>query len=316
MATIVIVTYNSAEVIERCLDACECLLSVRVIVVDNASTDSTVSLVRRRSDVTLISNRSNLGFAAAVNQGFRAAKDDAVLLLNPDASPIRGIDLLEHSVCQGNVGAATGALKGEDGEDQREFHIRSLPTGWTLAFEALGINRLWPGNPVNRRYRPFDPRDVEQPAAAFLMVRKEAWTNVGGFDEQFYPVWFEDVDFCKRLKDAGFEIRFIPEAEAHHVGGHSASKLTWGDRQLFWYGSLLRYASKHLPAKSSRAVGLAVMVASFLRMFTSMFQFGISEPVAVYSKVVRLAWGYLRRVNAGNLSLNAGQSVKEQLKQS
>ncbi len=73
----------------------------------------------------------------------------------------------------------------------------------------LGLNRLWPGNPVNRRYRCLDldleaAADVEQPAGAFLLIRRDAWQALGGFDEGFHPIWFEDVDFLKRARDAGY----------------------------------------------------------------------------------------------------------------
>ena len=86
----------------------------------------------------------------------------------------------------------------------------------------LGLNRIWPGNPVNRRYRTASPNrlvDVEQPAGAFLMVRRSAWSALGGFDENFFPIWFEDVDFCKRLHDAGLKIVFLPGCGRPPSGG-------------------------------------------------------------------------------------------------
>src|SRR5205807_2640796 len=103
---------------------------------------------------------------------------------------------------------------------------------------------------VNRHYRYLDadldvPATVEQPAGAFLLFRRSVWTQLGGFDEQFRPLWFEDVDFCKRARDLGFEAHYVPQVTAHHLGGHSISKLDWALRTVYWYASLLRYASKH-----------------------------------------------------------------------
>src|SRR4051794_24128605 len=288
MPGIVVVTYNSADVIESCLDACERISSATVVVVDNASSDDTADRVRMRLGVQLIANPTNRGFAAAVNQGFAVLHDRAVLILNPDAIPLGGIDALEQAVLEERVGAATGRLLGENGRVQNGFNIRSLPTAGTLVFEVLGWNRIWPGNPVNRRFRHGTPAagdDIAQPAGAFLMVCRSAWTALGGFDENFFPIWFEDVDFCKRLKDAGYRILYVPQASARHQGGHSASNLPWRDRQLFWYASLLRYASKNLSANSRRAVGLAVMLACFPRMIFGMLQFGVSEPMSVFSRV-------------------------------
>ena len=298
MPGIVIVTYNSADVIGECVEACRRIAFASIVVVDNASQDGTIERVPKGPEVRVIANSRNLGFAAAVNQGFSALSEfEAVLILNPDATPISGIDHLEAEVMDTGVGAATGRLLDSNGLEQHGFNVRALPTAWTLAFEVLGINRVWPGNPVNRSYRKNGPEsggDIEQPAGAFLMVRRSAWSQLSGFDESFFPIWFEDVDFCKRLLDRGYRIRFVPEAEARHHGGHSASSLSWRDRQLFWYGSLLRYASKQLSATSRRVVALAVMLACFPRMLVGMLQFGISEPVSVYSRVVWLAGRCLR----------------------
>ena len=296
MPGIVVVTYNSADVIDACVDAC-LQFSTAIVVVDNASIDGTADRVRLISDVTLITNEVNRGFAAAVNQGIAALQTEAVLILNPDAVPVHGIAALEHCALREGVGAATGRLIGADGRDQEGFNIRAFPTASTLAFEALGLNRIWPGNPVNRRYRrPTPPVEsqVDQPAGAFLMIRRTAWQELGGFDEGFFPIWFEDVDFCKRLKDQGYRILYTPEAAAKHQGGHSARRIPWKERQLFWYGSLLRYASKHLSIASRRAVGLAVILACIPRMFGGMMQVGISESVSVYSRVVWLAGQCLR----------------------
>jgi N-acetylglucosaminyl-diphospho-decaprenol L-rhamnosyltransferase len=298
MPGIVVVTYNSADIIEGCIEACCRISDARIVVVDNASVDGTVGRVPLRPNVQVIANTRNLGFAAAVNQGFAELRGcSAVLVLNPDATPLSGVDKLEAAVLMPRVGAATGRLLDSNGFDQHGFNVRTLPTAWTLAFEVLAINRLWPGNPVNRRYRQKGPEaggDIEQPAGAFLMVKRNAWSELGGLDESFFPIWFEDVDFCRRLRDGGYRIRYIPEAVAQHQGGHSATSLSWRDRQLFWYGSLLRYASKHLSAGSRRGVAIAVMLACFPRMIAGMLQHGILEPVSVYSRVVWLAGQRLR----------------------
>ena len=320
MPGIVVVAYNSADVIDGCLDACSRVPSASIVVVDNASSDGTVDHIRRRSGVKLIANKTNRGFAGAVNQGFAALENEqAILVLNPDCAPVTGVAELERAVLSEDVGAASGRLLGLDGKEQQGFNVRSLPSSATLAFEVLGLNRLWPGNPVNRRYRtaaPDRPGRVEQPAAAFLMVRRSAWAALGGFDESFFPIWFEDVDFCKRLHDAGLAIVFFPECTARHEGGHSASKLPWGPRQLFWYGSLLRYASKHMSAGPRCVVGLSVILACFPRAIAGMLQFGIAEPVSVYSKVVRLAGQCLRKGERGSGIPGKSRPVKEQFEQS
>ncbi|MGH9662983.1 MAG: glycosyltransferase family 2 protein, partial [Bryobacteraceae bacterium] len=217
----VIVTHNSADVIGECLDA---LHGLRAVVVDNASSDGSAAQAGGRPGVTVVPIAENLGFAAAVNQGIALLDCELVLILNPDAVVLTGLERLAEACRQS--GLAAGRLVDADGRTQRGFTIRRFPTPWTLAFETLGINRLWPGNPVNRRYRYLDrdlmePGPVEQPAGAFLMVRRDVWERVGGLDEGFFPLWFEDVDFCLRRRQSGFAARYVPAAVARHRGGHS-----------------------------------------------------------------------------------------------
>ena len=288
---VVIVTYNSAEVIERCLDSCAHLLA---LVVDNASQDDTVELVRRRSAVKLIANPTNRGFAGAANQGVAALDTEMVLLLNPDVQLETPVDSLAEACSQNNVGLATGKLLDSQGKAQIGFAVRRLPTPLTLVFEVLGINRLLPWNPSNRSYRYLDldltkPAEVEQPAGAFLMFRREVWQRVGGFDTRFDPLWFEDVDFVKRARSAGFKIQYLPGVTARHRGGHSIAGMEWGCREVCWYVSLLRYASKHFRPYAYRGVSAAVVLGSVFRAMIGMIQRRSLRPVQVYAKIARIA---------------------------
>ena len=304
MAGIVIVTYNSAAVIRQCLEACLKVTGAQVVVVDNASEDETVELVSRYPCVRLLENSVNRGFAAAVNQGFESLRTRAVLLLNPDTILVRGFQELEAAVSSDDgVAAATGTLVNAAGGAQHGFNVRAFPTPLTLLFETLGVNRVWPSNPVNRRYRArldtASPADIDQPAGAFLMVRRDAWERIGGLDEQFYPVWFEDVDFCKRLRDEGFRIRYVPAAAAEHAGGHSVSRLPWALRQQFWYGSLLRYASKHFSKSAGSVVVLGVIIGCLARTTGRAVTELSLEPFTAWSRVVRLSVIHLRRAYCG-----------------
>jgi GT2 family glycosyltransferase len=292
---IAVVTYNSVEVIGKCLDACPGIADV--VVVDNASTDGTLEEVRRHPGVKLIANGENRGFAAAVNQAVRASDAELVLLLNPDTELQSGLPELM-AVCERGAAAVGGKLLGEDGRPQAGFAVRRLPTAAALSFEVLGLNRLWPGNPVNRRYRCLDwasdaAGEVEQPAGAFLMFRRDAWEKLGGFDEGFHPLWFEDVDFCRRLRNKGLSVRYEPRAVALHRGGHSIRKLGWECRNLYWYASLLRYTVKHFPPSARGVVCVAVGLGAILRAVTGMWMEKSLKPVVVFGRVFRLALGCL-----------------------
>jgi GT2 family glycosyltransferase len=288
---VVVVTYNSADVILRCLDACAHL---PVVVVDNHSTDETVNVVRPRSEVKLIVNSSNFGFAAAANQGVEALDTELILLLNPDVELSTSIERLAEACAQEGVGLATGKLMDESGNAQAGFTLRRFPTAWTLVFEVLGINRIFPSNPVNRRYRCLDvdhskPGEVDQPPGAFLMFRREVWHRLGGFDTQFRPLWFEDVDFSKRARDLGLKILYVPEVTARHQGGHSIARMNWGCRQVCWYASLLRYASKHFRPYAFRGVSAAVVLGSVFRAVFETIRMGSLRPIPVYARIVKLA---------------------------
>jgi N-acetylglucosaminyl-diphospho-decaprenol L-rhamnosyltransferase len=288
---VVVVTYNSADVIERCLDACAHL---PVVVIDNHSGDDTVNVVRQKPAVKLIVNSSNRGFAAAANQGVKALDTELILLLNPDVELSSSTERLAEACSREGVGLATGKLMDESGNVQAGFTLRRFPTAWTLVFEVLGINRLFPSNPVSRRYRCLDvdlskPSEVDQPPGAFLMFRREVWQRLGGFDTQFRPLWFEDVDFSKRARDLGLKILYVPEVTARHQGGHSIAGLNWGCRQVYWYASLLRYASKHFRPYAFRGVSAAVVLGSVFRAVIETIRRRSFGPVPVYAKIVKLA---------------------------
>jgi GT2 family glycosyltransferase len=297
---VVVVTYNSGEVIERCLDSCAHL--PEVVVVDNASRDKTAELVRRRPAVKLIANSSNCGFAGAANQGVAALDTELVLLLNPDVELQTPLDALAEALSQEGVGLASGTLVDSLGRVQTGFTVRRFPTPLTLIFEVLGINRVAPWNGCNRRYRYLDidlskPAEVDQPAGAFLMFRREVWQQLGGFDTQFHPLWFEDVDFSKRARALGLKIQYLPEVTARHRGGHSITGMSWGCREVCWYASLLKYASKHFRPYAYRGVSAAVVLGSMIRAVTGMIQRRSLRPIKVYAKVAQI----------GGLSLISGR---------
>ena len=289
----VIVTYNSEREIGSCLDSVMDRVE-SVIVVDNASSDGTLSEVRKRPNVAMLANTGNRGFAAAVNQGIQALDTPYILLLNPDAVLQTAVEELAAAFRDPGVGAAAGKLTGSDGRPQSGFSIRRFPTPLTLSFEVLGLNRIWRDNPVNRRYRCLNVNleisaDVEQPAAAFLMIRRQAWQAVGGFDEGFYPIWFEDVDFLKRMHAAGFRVRYAPGAAAHHGGGHSVGRIPWESREVCWYGSLIRYSFKHFRITGRVLVWAAVVTGCTLRAVFCVLRRRSLSPLAVYGRVISFA---------------------------
>lgn len=269
--TAVIVTYNSGAHLAEAVASCQ-QFGVPVVIVDNASTDGTVF----PEGVTVLRNKANRGFAAAVNQGVRAHTAPLTLLLNPDARLLTGIDPLCDICVAKRHTAATGLLLGADGRPQKGFTIRRLPTPASLALEVLGLNQLWPGNPVNQAYRCTDlelnkRQTVEQPAGALFLFRRDDWEELGGFDERFFPIWFEDVDFAARFRARGGTIVLEPSVRASHAGGHSVQKLADSSRIRFWYGSLLRYVVQHFGPVTRRLVAGCVLIGLAARCVLGIF---------------------------------------------
>jgi GT2 family glycosyltransferase len=297
--SVIIVTHNSAEAIGACLDAlaqedCE------IVVVDNASKDSTVRCVEgfvAWHEVRLLANQRNVGFAAAVNQGAQTATGDVLLVLNPDAIAEPGaVKALLRCMQVTQSSAAGGTLLESDGKPARGFVFRRLPTLANLLCESMLVNQLWPGNPVNVRYRCLDAdysqqQEVEQPAGACLAITREVWNEIGGFDEQFYPLWFEDVDLCKRLLDRGGNIIYCPAARFRHSGAHSVGQLSFREKQGFWYTNMLRYARKHFSGRQIAVLRAGIVAGMLLRSFAALLgarQGPLGETLAAYWEVVRI----------------------------
>jgi GT2 family glycosyltransferase len=289
---IVIVTYNSADHIGRCLDAA-LPSGAHVVVVDNASADGTCAEVSRRG-ARLIANRENRGFAAAVNQGIRALDTPYVMLLNPDAILVTGLEPLRECCLKPDAAGAGGKLLDPEGRPQVGFMFRRFPTPLALIAEALVWNRLWPHNPINWQFRclgyDYDvEQPVDQPAGAFLMIRRLVWEKLAGFDEAFHPLWFEDVDFARRARELGYRMYYAPRAVAKHTGGHSILYMPLEIRSYNWYLSLLRYGARHFGAWSRRGVCLAIIAGSFVRMMAAIFSQRSFKPIVAYGRVAGLA---------------------------
>jgi GT2 family glycosyltransferase len=304
MLSVIIVTYNSRGHIGRCLDSLQ-TSGAEIVVVDNASSDGTADLVRERyPSVKLISSPTNLGFAAAANTGARQSAGDALLFLNPDTVCLDALGPLQEALESSDRFAAVAPrLVDRDGRTQVGFTVRRLPSAAFLAFEILLLNHLFPRNPVNRKYRCLDldlerPSEVEQPAGACLMVRRTSFEACGGFDEAFFPLWFEDADLCKRLRERGGAILFLPQVRVEHHGAHSLESVTFSEKQIYWYRNLLYYVRKHFPWITGLVLRGALVLGMGLRMAAELLGNRADpsgpprrERLRAYGRVARLSVG-------------------------
>lgn len=279
--TLIVVTWNSERWIGRCLRAipaaCEGL-SYEVVIYDNASTDATLAQVGEADLQQVVRSERNDGFAAGVNRAATMSTGRYVFLLNPDCelAPRALTTLLEFLDAHPNAAAAAPLLSGDDGDDQREFQLRELPTLRSLASEVLLHRKA-----SHHEYRDLDltrPQRIEQPAAAALLIRRSVFDEVGPLDEQFSPAWFEDVDYCQRLARAGKEVFVVPAARARHFGGASLEHMPFAEFVDVWYRNMVRYARKWMTPGEAEAVRWAIIAGMLLRCVAAAI--GLAHPEA------------------------------------
>jgi len=301
VVSIVIVTWNSSRWIDGCLrsipEACGGM-AYEIVIYDNASSDRTLQLVTDRG-AQVIRSTVNDGFAKGTNRAIAATSGKYVFLLNPDCRLAPGALSLLVAFLEAHPDLA-GAAPLLDGAGQREFQLRRLPTLRSLATELFAFHKIFPRNRQTAydRYRDLDltePRPVEQPAAAALLLRREVFDDVGGFDERFEPAWFEDVDYCRRLAGAGKEVWVVPAARAEHEGGASLEHVSFARFTDVWYRNMWIYARKWLPAAEAEALRWLIIGGMFLRLPAAAL--GIAHPevgrwraVKAYMSVLRNAF--------------------------
>jgi GT2 family glycosyltransferase len=260
--TVAIINWNSGRWLRTCIESLLATpTTAEILVIDNASEDASLESVQGfRNRIHFVRNSVNRGFAAAVNQAFQVTSSSYVLVLNPDLQATPGaVPLLEAFLDANPRVAAVGGYVGD------RYLPKALPTVAALVRENLGFSVA---AVYDRRQSGghTPPIKVEQPAAAALMIRRDAYDEVGGFDEQFYPAWYEDVDFCRRLQLKGWDIYFAPQAEFLHEGGHSAATMGSPNFLRSYYSNQLRYARKHFGALGAAAVRVSIAAGMIERM--------------------------------------------------
>ena len=250
---IVLVNFHSAPLIGRAIAVARGFADadVEVIVVDNSPGDGAAEAVRATvPDATVIANRQNRGYAAAVNQAFAISRAEVVLLLNPDVERISGsLAAVAEAFSEPRVAAVVPRLVNADGTLQPSC-IRE-PRPFDMISEDVGLARRFPRWERPRRYRMLDwdqrdTRSVDAATGACLFLRRRALADVGPFDERFF-VYYEETDWLIRAKRRDWRTVFRPDVEAVHASAGS-SPGTRSRPSLLLLESQHRYARKHFGA--------------------------------------------------------------------
>ncbi|MDD2807782.1 MAG: glycosyltransferase family 2 protein [Patescibacteria group bacterium] len=251
--SIVVVSWNVKKLLRECLKSIfvrENKLNIEVIVVDNASHDGSVEMIKNEFPaIDLIPNTHNLGFAAANNQGILKSQGRYILVLNPDTVIVKDalnkmIDFMEKNY---QIGIAGCKHLNPDWTVQPS--VRRLPDFLPIFFIFTKLAKIFPNLPPIYYYLAKDfnykiTQPIDQVAGSFFMIRREALDEIGLFDENFF-IWFEEVDLCKRANDAGWQVWYYAGAEIIHYGGQSFAQQLAIKKQRQFFKSAWYYFIKH-----------------------------------------------------------------------
>jgi GT2 family glycosyltransferase len=258
--SVVIVSFNTCDLLRECLQSVRRSagsLRIQVIVVDNASTDGSPAMVEQEfPDAVLIRSHENVGFGRANNLGFQAAQGRYVVLLNSDA--FLSAETLGRSVAQMDAnpqaGIGGGRLVARDGTFQPSG--RMFPT---VISDLVVLSGLAARFPQSKLFGRFDrtwadertAAEVDWVPGAYSIIRAEALAAVGHFDPRFF-LYYEEVDLCKRVKQAGYSVWYWPDITVVHIGGESSRRVPSlemsraGAQLTLWrMRSMLLYYRKH-----------------------------------------------------------------------
>ncbi|WP_337865224.1 glycosyltransferase [Ignavibacterium sp.] len=251
--SIIIVNYNVKEFLKNLLHSilkASESLSTEIIVVDNASTDGSVEMLKEKfPDVKLIANKENLGFGKANNIGLKHATGKYILLINPDTLVAEDtftklIQFFQNHPEAGMVGCK---ILNPDGTLQLACR-RSFPGPWTSFTKVTGLSTLFPKSKLFARYNltyldENQTYEVDAISGSFMMMRKEVYDMFGGFDEQFF-MYGEDLDFCYRIQKAGFKIFYVHTTQIIHYKGESTKRSSLDETKVF-YNAMHLFVKKH-----------------------------------------------------------------------
>lgn len=250
----VLVNYNSGPELRRALESIEreAGSSWEGVVVDNASTDGSQRAALEFGSVRLLRNHENVGFGRGINQAISACTAGRVLVMNPDCQLGAGSLAPLAAVLDADARCAIAAPRILDPDGTPQGNARGDPDMFTGLFgRASTLRRALPGLEVSRRNVITGPASeesvtVDWVSGACLLARREALAAVGGFDERYFMYW-EDADLCRRLRQRGFTVRYVPAASAVHRVGQSSRSARAASIRAFHDSAYLYYATHVAP---------------------------------------------------------------------
>jgi len=247
--SVIIVSYNVKDKLKNNLTALVKSLGVNfeIFVIDNASTDKTVEMLSTEfPSIKLISNDTNLGFAAACNQGIKLASGRYVLLLNPDMKVMADTLFSAVEWLDKNEQAAICGIKLVDENNKIVSQVRNFPTVFDQFVIASKLAHLMPwllNNYLCSKFNYEAEAKVDSIRGSFFLIRRSTLEILGLLDERYF-IWFEEVDYCRLALSKGLEVWYTPVATATDYVGQSFKQVDLTTRQIYFKTSMLAYFEK------------------------------------------------------------------------
>jgi GT2 family glycosyltransferase len=269
----VLVNYNAGPELGKALQSIASELSAcewEAIVVDNASSDGSVSIVSSFGPrVRLLANAVNVGFSRGVNQGVAASAGGVLLIMNPDCRLVAGAFAYMRRELERSPGVAIVGPRILDPDGSVQGSARGDPDMFTGVFgRTTRLRRFLPDLSVSRRnvvtdaaVRHADAVTVDWVSGACMVVRREAFDEVRGFDERYFLYW-EDADLCRRLRARGYKIRYVPTATAVHRVGQSSRKARKAAIRAFHESAYLYYATHVAPESAPKRIVARILLTA------------------------------------------------------
>jgi GT2 family glycosyltransferase len=274
---IAIVNYNTCEHLQACLSSVRLEMPDEVVVVDNASTDGSLAMIRREFPwVRVLANPANPGYGAAANQAVAACRSKYVLLLNSDTRLLPGTLRSLRNYLDWNLKTAIVGPRLLNPDGSLQPSCFSYPTPLHVFLEEstlIRLIRLIPGlrDQFQRTWPHSRPRQVPWVLGAALAIRREPFKAAGGFDESFF-MYAEEIDLCYRLARAGWETHFTPEASLIHVGGASTRQRR-ADMALQFFRSMAHFYRRHYSSLHLLQLVLIMKSIALARLLRDTAQF-------------------------------------------
>ena len=294
--SVIIVNWNTKDLLEACLNSILKTveeLTYEIIVVDNASSDGSVDMLRQQyPQVKTIANRENRGFGAANNQGFAVMQGRYALLINTDAVLTAGAAKKMWIFAEAHPRAAIicGQLLNADGS--RQNSVAAFPTLLTLATNTSLLEYLFPSKYPSKRYDHQEPLEVDSAIGACMMIRKKALDEVSFFDDRYF-FFFEETDLAFAMKRVGWKVYQVPDALIYHLQGQSIGHNARA--RIEFYRSRYQFLRKWHTSAYYRAAAVVIFLRLLVNtllcgagvLATLGLAAGLRQKLVVYAKIIK-----------------------------